>query len=243
MEDNKIPRIIHFCWFGKGKKTKLERKCIKSWEKYAPSFEIIEWNEDNFDVQNNVPFVFEAYLLKKYGFIADYLRLWALYNYGGIYLDTDIELIDDIDSILDDNSCFFGFENNEYIASAILGSSKGNPVIKKLLDYYLKLHFDENKMHSMTSPKIWTPLLCEYGIVPNGIFQKNDYLTVYPSDYFFPKQPFITKEGFVRWKTTITNNTICIHHFLGSWLPKKTLLKKMKSFIYLVKCKLGINKK
>ena len=126
-----IPKVIHYCWFGKGKMPVLADKCIKSWKKYCPDYEIIEWNEENFDI-NCCDYVREAYENRKFAFVTDYVRLYAMYTYGGIYMDTDVELLKPLDSFLQD-AAFIGFENKESIATAIIGCNKENKFFKAFI--------------------------------------------------------------------------------------------------------------
>ena len=156
-----IPKIIHYCWFGRGLLPELAQKCIASWKKYLPDYEIKEWNEDNFDV-NIIPYTAEAYARKKYAFVSDYARFWVLYKYGGIYFDTDVEVIKSFDEIVTKGN-FMGFEldpNGEnspkkyaprYAFSVNpgvgLGMAKGHSFVKKMLDYYATLHFDTNELN------------------------------------------------------------------------------------------------
>ena len=142
MTTNNIPKIIHYCWFGNSPKTKLVKKCIASWQKYLPEYEIREWN--NADILNcNNQYVQEAYKAKKWAFISDYFRLYALYNYGGIYFDTDNEVFKSFDEFLH-LDFFSGYENFNGLISpftAVVGAKKGNSIIKDLLDEYNDLHF------------------------------------------------------------------------------------------------------
>lgn len=125
-----IPRIIHYCWFGKSKKTQLIEKCIGSWRRYCPDYEIVEWNEDNFDI-NMTTYTKEAYSVKKWAFVSDYVRLYAVFSRGGIYLDTDVELLQPIDSLLE-NKAWFVFQNSIAIATGLgFGAEKNNSYIKK----------------------------------------------------------------------------------------------------------------
>ena len=134
-----IPKTIHYVWFGRGEKSDRTKLCIESWKKYLPDYEIIEWNEDNFDINFN-KWTKKSYEEKKYAFTSDVARLWVLYNYGGIYMDTDVEVYKPLDEFLNEEA-FTGFEDINYPVTATLGAEKGNPVIKKMLDYYNDLDF------------------------------------------------------------------------------------------------------
>ena len=139
-ENQKIPKTIHYFWFGRGPKTKLIKKCIRSWRKYCPDYEIKEWNEDNFNIYI-CPYVQEAYEAKKWAFVSDYARLWVIYNYGGVYLDTDVELVKSLDTLLDKRA-FFASEEGGYINSGLgFGAKKHDSFVKYLLDEYSNIHF------------------------------------------------------------------------------------------------------
>ena len=148
--NTKIPKTIHYCWFGKRKKSKLIKKCINSWKKYCPDYKIVEWNEENFDV-NRFDYTKESYEEKKWAFVTDYVRLYVIYNEGGVYLDTDVELIKKLDNLLDFDS-FFALEEEDYIATGLgFGAVKGNKYVKKMLDDYNDVHFkNENGIYDLT---------------------------------------------------------------------------------------------
>lgn len=211
-----IPKVIHYCWFGKGEKPELALKCIESWKKYCPDYEIKEWNEDNFDINSN-QYVKEAYEAKKWAFVTDYVRLYALYTEGGIYMDTDVEVIKNLDKFLE-KQAFSSFENNNMIPTGLMASRKHNKWIKDLLDEYANLHFfkPDGTMDMTTNVyRITNLTIQKYGLNPISSYQnlKGGIVTLYPYDYFCPKS----------WETgiiTITNNTHTIHHFAGSWIEK-----------------------
>ncbi|WP_026485635.1 glycosyltransferase family 32 protein [Caldanaerobius polysaccharolyticus] len=217
---NKIPKIIHYCWFGKNKMPKLNQRCIESWKKVLPDYELKLWNEDNFDININ-QFVKEAYEMKKWAFVTDYVRLYVLYNYGGIYMDTDVEVLKRLDPFLT-HSAFSGFENQYYISTGIMGSEKGNKWISYLLDYYNDKRFIlENGLNTIPNTKIITELSKKYGLKTNNKYQvlKGD-VHIYPSEYFCPVM-------FNSFKKNITRNTYTLHHFSGSWLDSRSKMKVM----------------
>ena len=224
---NIIPKTIHYCWFGRGEKNELMKKCINSWHEFLPDYEIIEWNEDNFDINSNT-YVKEAYENKKYAFVTDYVRLYVLYNYGGVYMDTDVEVIKNIDCFLK-HKAFSGFENNNYVPTGIMASQKENKWIKILLDEYDDLKFvKKDGTFDLTTNviRITNSTINNYNLVPNNTFQDLKDVVFYPHDYFCPKD----------WETGniyITDNTYTIHHFNGSWHTKKEKkqAKKMKQYI------------
>ncbi len=146
-----IPKIIHYCWFGGNDKPIIFDKCLESWKKYAPDAMIIEWNEDNIDLNYN-KFLSNAYKNKKYAFVSDVVRLLVVYNMGGIYLDTDVELFDPLDDLYE-NKAFFIFQNHDQINTGLMfGAQKGNSIVKRLLDDYTELVFDIKKINQLTCP-------------------------------------------------------------------------------------------
>lgn len=207
-----IPKIIHYCWFGRGEKPKLAQKCIASWKKYCPDYKVIEWNEDNFDVNTN-QYVKEAYENKKYAFVTDYVRLFAMYTYGGIYMDTDVEIIKPIDSFLK-NEAFSGFETKDTIQTGIMASENEFELFKHLLSYYDNRHFVRNdgNLDIKTNVVIITSMLKEKGFIPNGKFQIIDGFAIYPKDFFCPYEP---STGILK----TTDDTVAIHWFDSSWIP------------------------
>ncbi len=216
-----IPKVVHYCWFGKGEKSDLAKKCIQGWKDKLEGYEIIEWNEDNFDININV-YVREAYHNKKYAFVSDYVRLYALLNYGGIYLDTDVEILKDFEDFLNLDA-FVGFEDKELISTAIIGARKGNPIIKEWFETYTNRRFIENgKINDLTNVRVLTNLLLNYRLQQNNSYQKicDGIITVYPTEYFSP-----LKYGTKRPK--ITNETVTIHWFEGTWTSfgKKVKIK------------------
>ena len=226
---NTIPKKIHYCWFGRGQKSELMMKCINSWHKYLPDYEIIEWNEDNFDINSN-KYVEEAYINKKYAFVTDYVRLFVLYNYGGIYMDTDVEVIKNLDIFLN-HKAFSGFENNNFIPTGIMASQKGNKWIKALLDEYKDLCFikKDGTMDLTTNViRITNTTVKKYNLVQNNTFQDLGEVVLYPHDFFCPKD----------WETGkifLTDNTHTIHHFNGSWHTKKEKKQIEKKRKYIEK--------
>ena len=164
-----IPKIIHYCWFGRGEKPELAKKCIASWEKFCPDFEIREWNEDNCDYLA-MPFMAEAYAAKKYAFVSDVMRLVVLEQYGGVYFDTDVEVLRDISPLLDDEG-FIGFENDQYVASGLtIAAEAHHPVIQamieeKKLPYVIVLN-QEDKLSQEEAEKRRQQIMAKNGTVP-----------------------------------------------------------------------------
>ena len=216
-----IPKIIHYCWFGRNPLPPLARKCIESWKKYLPDYEIKEWNEDNFDL-DMYPYVREAYDNRKFAFVTDVVRLYALYNEGGIYMDTDVEVLKSLDPFLH-HTAFSGFENDTNIPTGIMASKKGGKWAKDNLDYYNNRHFvlPDGNLDLTTNVTTITNYMLKYGLRQDNTFQDfPNLITFYPKDYFCPKS---YKDG----KIYMTINSVCIHHFSGSWVAHN---KKMKKF-------------
>lgn len=226
MSDNiKIPKIVHYCWFGNNKMSKLSLHCLDSWKKYLPDYTFIKWDESKIDINQN-QYIQEAYKNKKYSFVADFTRIYALYNYGGIYLDLDVELKNTFDDFLT-NGMFFSFEDTHHVSTAIIGSQKNHFFLKEILDYY-----DKAKFSLKTNVDLITQKLCQYGLVENNQYQTicNNNITIYPSDYFSPLK-------FGEEIPKITNNTVCVHLFEGTWQDKK--IKRKLKVINIVKKLLG----
>lgn len=215
-----IPKTIHYFWFGKKEKPKIFYKCIESWKKFCPDYEIKEWNEENFDVNIN-KYTKQAYEKKKYAFVSDYARFYILYNYGGIYLDIDVEILKKIDELLS-NNMFLGFEDLNYVnPGLIMGAKKNDNTIRDILDIYDK--FEGFPEYSHTICNITTDYLVDNKNldVNSNEIQNLDGLTVYPMEYFCACD-LITK------KIKPTKNTYTVHHYNASWLPMK---EKIKNFI------------
>lgn len=222
----KIPKKIHYCWFGENPLNELSIKCINSWKKYLPDYEIVMWNESNFNIHEN-NYIKQAYQAKKYAFVSDYIRLHILYNHGGIYMDTDVEVIKSLDVFLK-HSAFSGFENKDNIPTGIMGSKKNNLWIKKLLDYYDNKNFilEDGSYDLTTNVTTITKISKEiFDIKLNNMYQNNDIFTIYPKDFFCPK-------SYETGNIIITSNTYAIHHFNGSWLDEKS--KNNQKFNYKV---------
>lgn len=206
-----IPKKIHYCWFGRGKMPELAMKCIASWKKYLPEYEIKEWNEDNFDL-DLYPYVREAYDNRKFAFVTDVVRLYALYHEGGIYMDTDVEVLKPLDSLLVYDAVS-GFESPTQIPTGLMACREGHPFFKELLDEYDGLHFkrEDGSLDMTTNVTRITNACLKYGFVPNNKLQTVNGFTFLPKDYLCP----INQEGHT---LCLTENTLCIHHFAGSWV-------------------------
>ena len=218
-----IPKVIHYCWFGGNQKPELVEKCIQSWKKYCPDYEIIEWNEGNFDIHSNC-FVEEAYQMKKWAFVADYVRLYACYTCGGVYLDSDVELLQPIDKFLK-NDAFAGFETKDSPAMAVIGCVKGHKLFGELLDYYTERHFIVDGELDMTpNTIIVTRMMVERGIKLDGKQQTVSGCVFYPEIVFCPN-------NFRRIFYRYSQKSYAVHHILGSWglspIYKRSLYKRV----------------
>lgn len=218
-----IPKKIHYCWFGQGELPELALKCIDSWKEFLPEYELVLWNEENFDININ-DFVKEAYESKKYAFVTDYVRLFALYNHGGIYMDTDVEVLKPLDVFLE-HSAFTGCENENMCVTGIMGAEKHHPWIEKLLNNYINKNFlmSNGKFNIKPNTQIITEMtINDYSWIPKNEFQiLNEDLNIYPFDYFCAKD----------WRTgeiSKTFNTYTIHHFSGSWITEEDKKKSKR---------------
>jgi len=212
-----IPKVIHYCWFGYARKTKLVRNCIASWKTQLPDYDIIEWNEENSDLTTS--FVSEAYRLKKWAFVADFIRLKVLYEYGGIYLDTDMMVIKPFNNLLL-NDCFFGAENSEYISCGVIGASKNNEFIKDCKSKYELLNLNNETYWSQISiPRIITDVFktkYSYFNSFDKVIQVEN-IVIYPRDWFYPL-PFENKADNKNFKNYIKGETYAIHLWASSWI-------------------------
>ena len=240
-----IPKIIHYCWFGQNPLPPLALVCISSWKKYLPEYEIKEWNETNFDIGITC-YTQEAYAAKKYAFVSDYARFWILYKYGGVYFDTDVEVIKSMDDILVRGS-FMGCEKNggkEMIAVAPGLGMAAIPkleIYKEILALYENLHFVEKGiLNTKTVVEYTTELLIKRGLKNISGIQSLDGLIIYPVQYFCPF-------NYENKDLVITEFTYSIHHYSASWITpymrlklriSKILGKKITSFIVKMKRKL-----
>lgn len=220
-----IPKKIHYCWFGRNPLPESAQKCIASWRKFLPGYEIIEWNEDNFDV-NSIPYTAQAYADKKYAFVSDYARFKILYEQGGLYFDTDVEVIRPMDDIIATGP-FMGFEKNlqtqkDNKAPGVnpglgLGASPKMPIYAEILDFYGKKDFN---IADGTVVSHTTAILKRRGLVDENCKQEVAGLTIYPTDVFCPMD---STSGL----TEITDSTVSIHHYSCSWIDHTTFGYRM----------------
>lgn len=217
-----IPKLIHYCWFGKGPLPKMAVRCIESWRRFLPDFEIIEWNEDNFDV-NIIPYTRDAYLDGKYAFVSDYARFWILYHFGGVYFDTDVELIRSLDDILA-RGPFMGLEMTSpaVMINPGLGLAidSGDSTYKKILNGFemLNYYLPNGSRNLYTMIPMVTDIMIKEGLCEGVNVQKVASIYVYAPEYF---NPFDDATG----RLIKTENTRTIHWFMKSWMPGEKGLK------------------
>lgn len=215
-----IPKLIHYCWFGRKEKPAIIKKCIQSWKRNLAGYEIIEWNEENFDI-NSFSYVKEAYKAGKFAFVSDYVRVYALYHHGGIYLDTDVEIFKPFNESMHMHESFWGFEQENFIATSTIGAMKGNRFIKNFLDSYETKRFykEDGSFDSLTNVAVVTRLLESKKLLLNGEYQVIKGIgAFYPQTYFSPYD-------YINSRKFITENTYAIHYFYKSWLPFRTKVK------------------
>ena len=223
-----IPKVIHYCWFGNGEKSESVLKCIESWRKFCPDYEIKEWNETNYDVTKN-KYMREAYEEKRWGFVSDYARLDIVLENGGIYLDTDVELIAGLNEFLDCQS-YFGFEraaDNYYINTGSgFGSLANNPFLLGLRDSYNNFSFrnEEGILQLTPCPIVNANFFSDYGFRMDNTYQVINGNVVYPSEYF---SPF----SWTNMRGKLSKNTVSIHHYDTSWLSDEEKKKRRKATI------------
>lgn len=230
-----IPKVIHYCWFGRNPLPESAQKCIASWRKFLPDYEIKEWNEDNFDV-NIIPYTQQAYEAKKYAFVSDYARFWILYHYGGLYFDTDVEVIKPFDDIIEQGA-FMGIEvpskngSMPQVAPGLgLGAEPDMTFYKEALETYSHLSFlnEDGTLNQKTIVAYNTELLIKNGMLPTNERQQVAKIWIYPVEYFNPLDD-------LTGKLRITENTRSIHWYSKTWLkvnPMKAWLSRMSHRLF-----------
>lgn len=210
-----IPKIIHYCWLSGDPYPNDIQECIDSWHEHLPDYDFMLWDMNNFDV-SSVPYVKQAVDARKWAFASDYIRLWAIYNYGGIYLDSDIKVLKSFDGLLSEKA-FTAFESGGRIAAWIFGGEKGAPIFKELLDYYKDRNFlrEDGSLEQIPNTIPTTKILVNHGLKACNKVQRLDDITVFTEDYFSPFNPW-TK------KTVITDNSYAMHLFKGAWFWDKS---------------------
>lgn len=211
-----IPKTIHYCWFGKKDLPPEAKRCIASWKKMCPDYEIIRWDESNFDV-NQHPFIKAAYEAKKWAFVSDYARLKVVYDNGGIYLDTDVELRKNLDS-LREHGCYIGIQQNEFLCNTGLGfgATKSNPVVLKMLKSYDDLTFSESRTLELACPRLNNEVIRSYGTIKRDEITSFKEVTVYPPKYFDP----------YGGENLLCAETYSIHHYAASWTSESNQFKR-----------------
>ena len=218
-----IPKVIHYCWFGKGKMPKLAEKCIASWKKYCPDYKIVCWNEENFDINQN-KYATEAYEAGKWAFVSDYVRFKVLYDEGGIYFDTDVELIKPLDALIEERG-FMGFDDNGIISTGLgFACEKGNELIGLILKDYENISFllPDGTYDLTPCPERNTKVLIKLGMDISNKDQIFMGMRMLPEDYLCPMKYYTGRK-------IITKNTYSIHHFCASWTSatsKRTVFVK-----------------
>lgn len=229
-----IPKIIHYCWLGDDPYPKKIQFCIDSWKRLLPDYELMLWDKHRFDIES-VRWVKEAYQQKKYAFAADYIRCYALYNYGGIYLDSDVEVVRSYNELLE-LPYFLGRERvSGHIEAATMGFEKSHPLFRYLMDYYERHAFIENgKLNTRPMPRIIRDITTAYYREvdieqPKDFVHQEDVLNILPSDYFSPKE----NEHIYQ-----TENTYSIHHYTGTWhSPIYNWMRKIILTLFGARCK------
>lgn len=215
-----IPKVIHYCWFGGNPLSPKAEACILSWKEKMPAFAIKEWNETNFDI-HCCRYVQEAYAEKKYAFVADYVRFWALYHFGGIYLDSDVEAIKPLDRFLD-HAFFTGFECKSFLEPAVMGAVKEHPINRELLDFFENRSFynGDGSPDLTPLPKAFTAAFLPKNLAID--YKKNQVLEgnigVYARKYFSPMNP-------ATFKYKVTKNTYTVHKFTNSWRDQEDMVR------------------
>ena len=209
-----IPQIIHYCWFGGNEKPDKAKKCIDSWRTQCPDYEIREWNEGNIALEHCPRYVQDAYAAKKYAYVTDYVRLKVLYDCGGFYMDTDVELLKSLDPFRGDAGVI-GFENDEFVNSGqMLAAEAGHPILAEMMARYHEIAFyrEDGSMYLLGCPHVNTDVLVRHGLEKNGREQTVGGFHVYPADWF---NPLDSATGELQK----TNNTVSIHWYSMSWIP------------------------
>lgn len=211
-----IPKIIHYCWFGGNEFSQMEKDCIESWKRFCPDYEIIEWNESNVDL-SRCKFAQDALMDKKWAFVSDYVRTVVVYEYGGIYLDTDVKVVKNLNSLLE-LEAFAGFEDEWTVATGLgFGAKKHNPIVREFMEYYEAAdYYDENgNFKLLLAPAVSTEVLVRHGLeLYNNNVQQVESFTIFPTDYFAPLDIKLNK-------IKMTENTYSIHLYSASWYTEE----------------------
>lgn len=208
-----IPKVIHYCWFGRNPLPPLAKKCLRSWKKHCKGYQIIRWDEDNFDISSAPLYVRQAYEAKKWAFVTDYVRLKVVHDHGGIYLDTDVQVIRSLNELLQ-HDAFFGFDNENYVATGLgFGAVAGTSILQEMMDDYKDIPFirEDDSMDLLACPRRNLNAFMHAGLICNNEYQiLTDNVAVYPSECFCPK-------AGTGGNMLVTDRTYSIHHFSASW--------------------------
>lgn len=232
-----IPKIIHYCWFGRGEKPEYVNTYIKGWKSILPEYQLMEWNEDNFDISKSNAYVKEAYEAGKYAFVSDYVRVQALYYRGGIYLDTDVEILKRFDKYLEDARMVLGFESEGTLLTAFIAADKEHPIMEEFMNSYETRHFmkEDGTYDTTTVNAEFSRLMERHGVkLEENVYQEPEPgIRVYPVEYFC---------GFdvKNWHTNIGKKTCTVHHMASSWVSKSQTVKR--KVIVLLQSILGIRR-
>lgn len=212
-----IPKTIHYCWFGGKELPKLARKCVASWEKFCPEYQIIRWDESNFDLDSN-DYTRMCVAEKKWAFLSDYVRLKVVAEHGGIYFDTDVELLRAPDELLQ-YEAFFGFETPEFVNTGMgFGSEAGGTAVRAMLEEYEPLL--DGRHGVVSCPGLNTAALVKLGLRQDGVRQNVAGAEILPSDWL---NPYESTTG----RLTKTKNTVSVHWYTGAWLSRSQRLRLM----------------
>lgn len=234
-----IPKIIHYCWFGHNPIPDWNLKCIESWKKYCPDFQIKRWDESNYDVKS-IPYMVEAYEKKRWAFVTDYARLDIVYREGGIYLDTDVEVVRNLEPLLT-HQAFAGMEFADGIRYSVatglgFGAEAGHPVIGALRNMYHTMHFldADGRENTLTTPAWTTECLQQMGFAQKNCIQDVNGMVIYPTEYFAPKD-------YQTGKVRTTGNTYSIHHYNGSWQSERErdMMEQRRKYTHFLGQRMG----
>lgn len=222
-----IPKIIHYIWLGGKPLPKIAEKCMASWKKYCPDYEIKRWDETNLNI-SQYQYAKDAYDAKKYAFASDVMRFDVLYKYGGVYVDIDVEILKPIEDLLN-NSSFTGFETSSLLNPGLIyASNKDDSLCEEILQYYKQANFELDMKNKETVCTIFTKILTKHGLLLNGKTQNLPQITVYSREWFCPIDVITNKK-------TITQNTRTIHWYNASWYtPKQKLKHNIKVFLNVI---------
>ncbi|MDR1923278.1 MAG: hypothetical protein LBQ66_02795 [Planctomycetaceae bacterium] len=224
-ENQRIPKTIHYCWFGGNPLLPMNLECIESWHKYLPDYQFVRWDESNSPI-DAVPFVRRAYSEKMWAFVSDYVRIYALLNEGGIYMDTDMLLLKSLDPFLS-HRAFAAFENLKELGVAIFGDERHHPFLSLCMDWYNSRKF--NPYHPPRNPKVITKILRQKGLSKYGRQQIFD-VDLYQIEYFY-SLPFRNRMQRADYHEFVTPETVAVHLWNKTWAPKDSIVSKVSRYL------------